>query len=47
MMNPAGGGVAVSLADLARYVEWHMKGYLGENVALLKPETIKRLHDGG
>jgi CubicO group peptidase (beta-lactamase class C family) len=44
MMNPAGGGVAISIEDMARYVEWHMKGLAGEKIALLKPETVKRLH---
>ena len=44
MMAPAGGGVACSLSDLLRYTEWHMKGFLGESVPLLKPETIRRLH---
>ena len=44
MMSPAGGGAAISIADMARYVDWHMRGLSGEKVALLKPETIKRLH---
>ena len=44
MMAPAGGGVACSVEDLARYVNWHMRGELGEKVPLLKSETLKRLH---
>ena len=44
MMCPAGGGVAISIEDMAKYIEWHMKGYNGEKSTLLKPETIRRLH---
>jgi len=44
MMCPAGGGVAISIGDMAKYVGWHMNGYNGEKSTLLKPETIRRLH---
>lgn len=41
---PAGGGVACSADDLAKFGTWHLRGFLGEKVAILKSETIKRLH---
>lgn len=44
MCAPAGGGVAMSIEDLARYAAWHMRGFNGENVGVLKTEIIRRLH---
>lgn len=44
MAAPAGGGVACSIEDLNRYAVWHLRGFLGESVPGMKPETIKRLH---
>lgn len=44
MCAPAGGGVAMSIEDLARYAAWHMRGFNGENVGALKTEIIRRLH---
>jgi CubicO group peptidase (beta-lactamase class C family) len=45
LMAPAGGGLYMSVADLARFGESHMKGLQGEN-GLLKAATIQRLHQG-
>jgi len=43
MGAPAGLGVSCSIGDLAKYVAWHMRGYLGEPIEL-KTETVRRLH---
>lgn len=43
MAAPAGLGVACTVGDLAKYVAWHMRGYLGEPIEL-KTETVRRLH---
>ncbi|MBC8063908.1 MAG: beta-lactamase family protein [Chlorobia bacterium] len=40
----AGGGIACSIGDLAKYAAWHMNGFLGQTVPGLSSATIKRLH---
>ncbi len=44
MAAPAGGGIACSVSDLAKYAAWHMRGWNGDSVPGLKVATIKRLH---
>lgn len=41
---PAGGGVACTAEDLAKFGAWHLQGMVGEKTGILKSETIKRLH---
>src|SRR5437868_309520 len=41
----AGGGLFMSVSDLARFGEAHMLGMQGKD-GLLKSETVKRLHQG-
>lgn len=45
LFAPAGGGMFMSLADIAKFGEAHMKGLQGKD-GLLKAETMKRLHQG-
>lgn len=45
LFAPAGGGINMSLADLARFGQAHLDGLLGKD-GLLKADTIKRLHQG-
>lgn len=45
MTASAGGGMFMSVGDLARYGQAHLNGLKGKGT-LLKPETIKRLHKG-
>jgi CubicO group peptidase (beta-lactamase class C family) len=43
MMAGAGGGLYLSVGDLARFGEAHLKGLRGQD-GLLKAETVKHLH---
>lgn len=45
LFAPAGGGINMSLADLARFGQAHLDGLLGKD-GLLKADIIKRLHQG-
>jgi CubicO group peptidase (beta-lactamase class C family) len=45
LLAPAGGGLFMSVADLARFGEAHLRGLQGEN-GLLRASTIQRLHRG-
>jgi len=45
MLTPAGGGTWMSISDLVRFGEEHLKGLKGED-GLLKADTVKRLHRG-
>jgi CubicO group peptidase (beta-lactamase class C family) len=44
MAAPAGGGIACSIGDLAKFAAWHLKGFLGETVPGLSTKSIQRLH---
>lgn len=45
LVAPAGGGIWMSVGDLNRFGQEHMKGLQGKN-GLLKASTVKRLHTG-
>jgi CubicO group peptidase (beta-lactamase class C family) len=45
MFAPAGGGIFMSISDLAKFGEMHLRGLRGED-GLLKAATIQRLHKG-
>lgn len=45
MLAPAGGGIYMSLPDLLKYGNEHLKGLQGKD-GLLKAATMKRLHKG-
>lgn len=45
LVAPAGGGMYMSVGDLAKFGVEHLKGLRGEN-GLLKASTVERLHRG-
>jgi len=45
LVAPAGGGLHMSVGDLARFGAAHLKGLRGED-GLLKASTVRRLHEG-
>lgn len=45
MLAPAGGGMYMSLTDLAKFGDAHLKGLKGKD-GLLKASTIQHLHSG-
>lgn len=45
LFAPAGGGMYMSLGDLIRFAESHLRGLQGQD-GLLKAATIQRLHQG-
>jgi CubicO group peptidase (beta-lactamase class C family) len=46
LFAPAGGGLFMSVGDLARFGEAHLQGLLGKDSRLLRASTVARLHLG-